>query len=466
MPSKIGIKLADGSFVPVIQKGSLYPKKIRLTTAYPAQRKLRVVLVEKMGRQCHYFASLSLDNLKLGKEGKSTIELQMFFDTEKNFRATLLDVDSGFRKELSIPYAVYIKNIPSFKLSKKNALLAKMQNVWFGVAISALIATPSWFFEKQFPLIGGPIIAIISGMLLALIWKNKTKAIAGLKFTSNELLQFIVILLGFGMDINTIFQTGKQSLPIIICTITISQLIAFLLYKLMQIPAAIATLIGIGSAVGGGSAVVFISPIISADNEDIAQTVSVIFLFNILSTLLFPTFAHAIGLSTSSGEPFALFAGTAINNISAAGAAATTWDNMWKLGSQTLDKTITVKLTRTLSVIPLVFGLVGLRTMFGKKDGQQKTISLRQTFPFFILYFIAASCITTVLIHRGLNIKVFAPLKEISKFFLIMSMAAIGLNSNLIVLIKTGLKPLVLGACCWIGTIVVTLIMQRGMGIW
>ncbi|MGP1530529.1 MAG: putative sulfate exporter family transporter, partial [Treponema sp.] len=93
-------------------------------------------------------------------------------------------------------------------------------------------------------------------------------------------------------------------------------------------------------------------------------------------------------------------------------------------------------------------------------------ISLRQTFPFFILYFIAASCITTVLIHRGLNIKVFAPLKEISKFFLIMSMAAIGLNSNLIVLIKTGLKPLVLGACCWIGIIVVTLIMQRGMGIW
>ena len=66
----------------------------------------------------------------------------------------------------------------------------------------------------------------------------------------------------------------------------------------------------------------------------------------------------------------------------------------------------------------------------------------------------------------GVNTEVFQPIKELSKFMIIMAMAAIGLNSNLIKLVKTGGKPIAVGAFCWIGITVVSLIAQHIMKIW
>lgn len=84
----------------------------------------------------------------------------------------------------------------------------------------------------------------------------------------------------------------------------------------------------------------------------------------------------------------------------------------------------------------------------------------------FILWFIVASIITTVCISLGVEASVFSPLKDLSKFFIIMAMAAIGLNSNVVKLIKSGGKPLLLGACCWVGITILSLGMQHVMGIW
>lgn len=84
----------------------------------------------------------------------------------------------------------------------------------------------------------------------------------------------------------------------------------------------------------------------------------------------------------------------------------------------------------------------------------------------FILYFVIAAIITTVCVHMGVSDQVFKPLKELSKFLIIMAMAAIGLNSNVIQLIKTGGKPIAVGASCWCGITIVSLIMQHVMNIW
>ena len=83
-----------------------------------------------------------------------------------------------------------------------------------------------------------------------------------------------------------------------------------------------------------------------------------------------------------------------------------------------------------------------------------------------ILDFVIAAVITTVCVHMGVEAAVFQPLKELSKFMIIMAMAAIGLNSNVIQLIKTGGKPIIVGASCWCGITVVSLIMQHVMKIW
>lgn len=333
-----------------------------------------------------------------------------------------------------------------------------------GLLLTLVIAVPAWFLGKRFPIVGGAVIAIIAGMIITLFIKDKTPFESGIKFTSKKVLQWAVILLGFGMNLNVVLETGMQSLPIILCTIATSLVIAFALHKLMHIHSKISTLVGVGSSICGGSAIAATAPVIDADDEEVAQAISVIFFFNVLAALVFPYFGQLVGFDTMSGEAFGIFAGTAVNDTSSVTAAASTWDNMWGLGSQTLDKAVTVKLTRTLAIIPITLVLAFMRTRKGSGEGGK--VSFKKIFPFFILYFIGASVITTVAVSFGVDDSLFHPVKELSKFFIVLAMAAIGLNTDVIKLIKTGGKPIIMGACCWVGITGVSLLMQHIMGIW
>ena len=336
-----------------------------------------------------------------------------------------------------------------------------------GILVCLAIAIPSWLLGKMFPVIGGAVIAIIAGMIVTMFWDNKGKAEPGIKWTSRVILQTAVVLLGFGMNLGVIFQTGKQSLPIIICTITTSLIIAWILQKALKVPANTSILVGVGSSICGGSAIAAAAPVIGADDDEIAQSIAVIFFFNVLAAIFFPILGKAIGFDTVNGESFGIFAGTAINDASSVTAAASTWDSMWNLGSETLNKAVTVKLTRTLAIIPITLGLSLIQAKKSTKEGKQTTkFSLKRAFPMFILYFVIAAIITTVCVHMGVDAGVFQPIKELSKFMIIMAMAAIGLNSNVIQLIKTGGKPIIVGASCWCGITVVSLIMQHVMKIW
>ena len=336
-----------------------------------------------------------------------------------------------------------------------------------GLVVCLAIAIPSWFLGKLFPIIGGPVIAILAGMLVALFWTPNDTFKPGVTFTSKKILQYAVILLGFGLILSVILETGKQSLPIIICTIAASLLIAYVLHKVMHIDSNISTLIGVGSSICGGSAVAATAPVIEADDEEVAQAISVIFFFNVIAALIFPVMGRFLGFDTTSGEAFGIFAGTAVNDTSSVTATASTWDSMWNLGSQTLDKAVTVKLTRTLAIIPITLVLALIQAK--KKKTEDKTgnsFSLKSVFPMFILWFIVASIITTVCISLGVEASVFSPLKDLSKFFIIMAMAAIGLGTNVVKLIKNGGKPILLGACCWAGVTGVSLVMQHLLHLW
>lgn len=334
-----------------------------------------------------------------------------------------------------------------------------------GILLCLLIAVPSWFLGKAFPVIGGAVIAILAGMVVTLFWKDKGDFEGGIKFTSKKILQWAVILLGFGMDLGVVLETGKQSLPIIVSTIATSLIISYLLHRAMKIPGNISVLVGVGSSICGGSAIAATAPVIKAHDDEVAQAISIIFFFNVVAAIVFPAFGSAIGFDTASGEAFGIFAGTAVNDTSSVTACASTWDSMWGLGSATLDKAVTVKLTRTLAIIPITLVLALLRTRKEEKtDGG--SVSIRSIFPFFILYFILASIITTVAVSMGVDASLFNPVKELSKFFIVMAMAAIGLNTDLVKLIKTGGKPLVMGLSCWIGITGVSLLMQHLLGIW
>ncbi len=337
-----------------------------------------------------------------------------------------------------------------------------------GVLLCIGIAAPAWLLGRAFPVVGGPIFGILIGMALCLALRDKEVYRAGIAFTSKKILQAAVVLLGFGLNLGVIAQTGKQSLPIIICTITTSLVIAWLFHKATGTPGQISMLIGVGSSICGGSAVAATASVIDAKDEDIAQAISVIFFFNVLAAVLFPPLGHLLGFDTASGEAFGVFAGTAVNDTSSVTATAATWDSMWNLGTATLDKAVTVKLTRTLAIIPITMAIAFMQTR--KEDVREraegKNVSVLSVFPMFILYFILASVITTAATGAGVPADIFTPLKELSKIFIIMAMAAIGLNTNVVELVKKGGKPILMGLCCWIGITIVSLVLQRVMGIW
>ncbi len=347
-----------------------------------------------------------------------------------------------------------------------------------GMLTAAMVAAISTFLSQlnigdfSLEIIGAPVFAIIIGMLITAI--VPTFAVAesmkpGIIFTSKKILQYAVIIMGFSLNIKTVLMVGGQSLPVIIATISTSLITAFVLCKALKMDKQVATLIGVGSSICGGSAVAATAPVIDASDEEIARSISVIFLFNVIAALIFPTLGNMIGLSN---EGFALFAGTAINDTSSVTAAASAWDSMKGTDGMVLAQATTVKLTRTLAIIPITLCLALYRTNKAKKTGGEgKNVDIKKIFPMFILYFLGASLITTCIstmpaseftaFYADTFVK---SAKWLAKFFIAMAMCAIGLNTNLVSLVKKGGKPILLGFCCWIAIAAVSLLMQSLLG--
>ncbi len=335
-----------------------------------------------------------------------------------------------------------------------------------GIILCVLIAIPAYILGRMCPVAGGPVIAILLGMVIALFWRTHGLFSSGIKFTSKKVLQYAVILLGFGLNLEIVVKTGVSSLPVIISTIAASLITTVILCKALHIPTKLGTLIGVGSSICGGSAIAAAAPVIKASDEEIGQAISTVFFFNVLAALIFPWFGDYIGFAHDA-HAFGVFAGTAVNDTSSVTAAASTWDGMWGLGAKTLDEAVTVKLTRTLAIIPICLGLSFIfigREQKGERLTGSKMIKM---VPSFIIMFVLASLFTTICVSLfNVDVAVFKPFKSLSVFMIVMAMAAIGLNCDLIKLIKTGAKPIFLGLCCALAITSVCLFVMKMCGIW
>lgn len=349
-----------------------------------------------------------------------------------------------------------------------------------GVLTCAVIAGISTFLASleigsfSFEVIGAPVFAIVIGMIITAVcgkFAADERVKQGITFTSKKILQWAVIILGFTLNIKTVLSVGGKSLPVILSTIAVSLITAFIMCNLLKIDKKVSILVGVGSSICGGSAIAATAPVIDADDEEIAQSISVIFLFNVIAALIFPTIGNAIGLTN---DGFALFAGTAVNDTSSVTAAASAWDSMKNTQGLVLAQATTVKLTRTLAIIPITLVLALVRTRNAKKQGGKGTaVSLKKIFPWFILYFVIASLITTlvaVLPESGFTAfysNYFVKgAKWLAKFFIAMAMCAIGLNTNIVNLVKKGGKPIAMGFCCWVCIAGASLLMQHFLGYW
>lgn len=334
---------------------------------------------------------------------------------------------------------------------------------WKGIFLCLILAIPCYVLGKSFPMVGGPIFAIIFGILIGSFYKNRYNTEQGIGFVSKKVLQYAVVFLGFGLNIMDVIHVGLTSLPVIVSTIASSLIVAYVLYKLMHIDSQAAILVGIGSSICGGSAIAATAPVIKADAHKIAQAISVVFFFNIIAAFVFPSLGDWLGLSNMG---FGLFAGTAVNDTSSVTATAAIWDEMHP-GAQALEYATIVKLTRTCAIIPITLALAAYEVRKARKNQDKKddnSVKIAKIFPRFIIYFVVASLVTTVSLSLGISRETFGPLKELSKFMIIMAMMAIGLNTDVLKLIKSGGKVLALGLCCWLAISAVSLYVQHLIG--
>lgn len=249
------------------------------------------------------------------------------------------------------------------------------------------------------------------------------------------LLKVSVVGLGFGMNVQSAAEAGKEGFLFTIASITGTLALGLLLGRFLKIEKKTSHLISCGTAICGGSAIAAISPLIKAEEKQMSVALGTVFILNSIALFLFPFIGHQLHLSQMQ---FGLWSAIAIHDTSSVVGAAN------KYGAEALQVATTVKLARALWIIP-----VALLTTVFFKSGKQKI-----KVPYFIGLFIVAMILNTYLpaIHVVSNYVV-----DLAKTGLTVTLFLIGAGLSKSVLKAVGFKPLIQGIALWIVISVVAL---------
>lgn len=242
------------------------------------------------------------------------------------------------------------------------------------------------------------------------------------------LLQFSVVGLGFGMNVHSALQAGKEGIIFTLFSIIGTLVMGYFIGKWLCIDKKTAYLVSSGTAICGGSAIAAISPVILAGEKQVSVALGCIFIFNALALLVFPLVGHYLNLSQSQ---FGLWCAIAIHDTSSVVGAAS------KFGAKALEVATTVKLARALWIIPVAF----LSTFLFKNP------SKKISFPYFIILFVLAIVVNTYLPA----IAAWRPyLISVAKAGLTLTLFLIGAGLSRKILLAVGFKPLLQGLLLWI----------------
>jgi uncharacterized integral membrane protein (TIGR00698 family) len=331
-----------------------------------------------------------------------------------------------------------------------------------GLGIAVALAVVATVIGKNVPVVGSAVPGAVIGALIAIVRKPGARFAPGLKWASSFVLQCSVVVLGTQLSIGAAARAGLASLPVMLGTLVVCLLAAYVYGRVLGVVGDLRTLIGVGTGICGASAIAAVSPVIEATGTDIGYAVSTIFLFNITAVLVFPLLGHALGMSQHS---FGLFAGTAVNDTSSVVATATTY------GSSAAEYAVVVKLVRTLMIIPICIGLAWLTDrkkaaaavpaaggagaagvavegagapVAGRRMSPRRVLRL---VPWFLIGFVVAALVNTA---GGVPSGAHGALSDVSLFFVAVALSAIGLSTDVAALRRAGAKPVLLGLLLWI----------------
>lgn len=324
----------------------------------------------------------------------------------------------------------------------------------YGIALSVGLAAIAAGLGLRFPVIGGPVIGIVLGMLVKSTGRVHHRYKPGIAFCAKQLLQFSIVLLGTGLSLGDIWTTGSKSVAVMLGTFAVCLIAAGLAGRALDVSPPLTTMIGVGTAICGASAIAAVSPVIEAEEQDVAYAVSTIFLFNVIAVLVFPPTGRWLGLSH---DAFGVWAGTAVNDTSSVVAAA------YAFGPEAGAVATIVKLTRSTLIIPVVLALSGMRLLQRRRQGVRRAdVSIRHLIPWFIVAFLFAALLNTFGLLPPAAV---ALATAAAKFLIVVALTAVGLSADFGRLVKTGLKPVALGLILWVVIAVSSLFIQHWSGI-
>lgn len=275
----------------------------------------------------------------------------------------------------------------------------------------------------SFSPIVSPPIALLFGILFVNIFGKVLETDTFVK----KLLQYSIIGLGFGINLNTAIEAGSQGFLFTVSTIALVMIFGLLLAKILKIDKTIAQLISAGTAICGGSAIAAVAPILKANSKQTSVALGIVFVLNAVALFIFPEIGHFFNLSQNQ---FGIWSAIAIHDTSSVVGAAS------KYGNEALQIATTVKLARALWIIPLAFFI----SIFTKSEGKIKI-------PYFIGFFVLAILAGTYLpFLQNFN----TIISEISRDTLKVALFLIGAGLSLQNLKNIGNKPLLLGIILWI----------------
>lgn len=326
-----------------------------------------------------------------------------------------------------------------------------------GVAAAVAVASVATVAGGMAPVVGAPVIAIVIGIVVAALRPPSDRYQPGLAFTGKKVLQASIMVLGLGLSFHQVLSTGERSLPVLVGTLVIALGVAWAAGRVLRLPGDVTTLVGVGTAICGASAIAATDAVIGADEADVSYAVATIFTFNIVAVLAYPSLGHALGLSQHA---FGLWAGTAINDVSSVVAASTVY------GHASASYAVVVKLSRTLAIIPIGLGLAVLRGWRKADPDTSPAVSgtrslLRRLLPLFVIGFVAAVALNTA----GLVPNSWHPgLSDVATWMITAALAAIGLSTRLDRIRSAGARPLLLGAILWATVGGASLLLQTATG--
>lgn len=278
--------------------------------------------------------------------------------------------------------------------------------------------------------LGSAPLALGLGLVMALTIGSPFPQLSGKP--AKYLLQVSVAMLGFGMNLEAVYTAGRGGILFIVCVVFGALFLGFVIGKLLKVSPRVRTLVSVGTAICGGSAIAAVGPAIKAENDEMSVSLGTIFLLNAVALFAFPFIGHSLELSPGQ---FGLWAAIAIQDTSSVVGAATAF------GASALQVATPVKLARTLWIIPLAIALA-----FAHRDEGSKA---KITLPWFIFFFMGAVVARTYL-PSIIVPSIFDTIVLVAKAGLTVTLFLIGLSLSREMLKNVGWRPFALGAVLWL----------------